>query len=414
MLRSDAAAHPVAGRSSGEKMSIKLANRMAQIRPSATIAVNQKAAALRAKGRDIVSLAFGEPDFDTPEHIREAAKHAIDNGETRYPPIAGTPRLNQAIRDKLSRENNLEYSPEQVVVTCGAKQAIFNLLLALLNEDDEVIIPAPYWVSYPDMVKLAGGQPMILNAGADSDFKITPRHLETAINEDTRLLLLNSPSNPTGKVYKPSEYRALGKVLREYPKLTVVCDDIYEHIYWSETPFRTLLNECPDLADRVVIVNGVSKAYAMTGWRIGYAAGPEALIETMRKIQGQSTSGACSISQAAAAAALEGPQDCLEPMRLAFKQRHDRVVEALNAIEGVECPTADGAFYAFPSFEGVIESLPDVRDDVELAEWLLEKAGIGLVPGTAFGAPGRLRLSFAASIETLEQSIERIRMALSE
>jgi aspartate aminotransferase len=393
-------------------MSMKLANRMALIRPSATIAVSQKAAELRAEGREIISLAVGEPDFDTPEHIREAAKRAIDAGETRYPPIAGTPELNQAIRAKLERDNRVLYGPEQIVVTCGAKQAIFNLLLALLNEDEEVIIPAPYWVSYPDMVKLAGGEPVILNTGLESDFKITPRHLETAINDATRLLILNSPSNPTGKVYTAAEYRALGRVLAEHPRVAVVCDDIYEHIYWGKSPYRTLLNECPDLSDRVVIVNGVSKAYAMTGWRIGFAAGPEAVITTMRKIQGQSTSGACSIAQAAAAEALGGPQDCLKPMQEAFQQRHDFVVKALNGIEGVSCPTADGAFYTFPSFEAVIEALPDIRDDVELAEWLLEHAGVGLVPGTAFGAPGHLRLSFATSMQTLEEGLRRIRQAI--
>ncbi len=394
-------------------MTIKIASRMAQIRPAATIAVNQKAAALRAQGREIISLAFGEPDFDTPEHIRDAAKRAIDAGETRYPPIAGTPALNLAIRNKLERENRLQFKEDQIVVTCGAKQAIFNLLLAVLNENDEVIIPAPYWVSYPDMVKLAGGQPVILNAGEDSDFKITPRQLESAVNEDTRLLILNSPSNPTGKVYSAAEYRALGKVLAEHPRLIIVCDDIYEHIYWGSANFSTLLNQCPELTARTVVINGVSKAYAMTGWRIGYAAGPVEVIETMRKIQGQSTSGACSISQAAAAAALDGPQDCLVPMREAFRQRHDFVVSALNAIDGVECPSADGAFYAFPSFEQVIERMEHMRDDVDLAEWLLENAGVGLVPGTAFGAPGRLRLSFAASMDVLADCIGRIDRALS-
>ena len=300
------------------------------------------------------------------------------------------------------------------MVTCGAKQAIFNLMLALLNEGDEVVVPAPYWVSYPDMVKLAGGEHMIVNTGIDNDFKITPRLLETAINDNTRLLILNSPSNPTGTVFTGAEYRALGRVLDEHPRLMVVCDDIYEHIYWGSEPYRTLLNECPALSDRVVIVNGVSKAYAMTGWRIGYAAGPENLIQSMRKIQSQSTSGACSISQAASAAALQGPQDCLEPMKQAFRQRHDYIVQALNELDGVECPAADGAFYAFPSFEGVIDALPHIRDDVELAEWLLEHAGVAMVPGTAFGAPGFLRLSFATDMESLEASIARIRRALDQ
>lgn len=393
-------------------MNLKFAGRLAQIRPPATIAVNQKALELRAAGREIISLAFGEPDFDTPPHICEAAKQAIDAGETRYPPIAGTRELNAAIRLKLRRDNQLDYSSEQVVVTCGAKQAIFNLLLALLNENDEVIIPAPYWVSYPDMVKLAGGQPVILNTYESTDFKVTPRQLESAVNENTRLIILNSPSNPTGQVYSAQEYRALGKVLAEHPRLLIACDDIYEHIYWGEAPFRTLLNACPELSERVVVVNGVSKAYAMTGWRVGFAAGPEELIATMRVIQGQSTSGACSIAQAAAAAALSGPQDCVRDMRTAFKLRHDYLVVALNELPGVSCPAAQGAFYALPSFAQVIDSHPDLRDDVDLAGWLLEHAGVGLVPGTAFGAPGHLRLSFAASLEVLETSIERIGRAL--
>lgn len=393
-------------------MNVKFAGRLAQIRPPATIAVNQKASELRAAGREVISLAFGEPDFDTPPHICEAAKQAIDAGETRYPPIAGTRELNAAIRLKLRRDNQLDYNAEQLVVTCGAKQAIFNLLLSLLNEDEEVIVPAPYWVSYPDMVKLAGGQPVILNTAESTDFKVTPRQLESAVNDNTRLIILNSPSNPTGQVYSAQEYRALGKVLAEHPRLLIACDDIYEHIYWGDTPFRTLLNACPELSERAVVINGVSKAYAMTGWRVGYAAGPESLIATMRKVQGQSTSGACSISQAAAAAALSGPQDCVWEMRAAFKQRHDYLIAALNDLPGVSCPEAQGAFYALPSFAEVIESIPEIKDDVELASWLLEEAGVGLVPGSAFGAPGHLRLSFAASLEVLETSIKRIGRAI--
>jgi aspartate aminotransferase len=393
-------------------MNLKIANRLAQIRPSATIAVSHKAAALRAAGRDILSLAVGEPDFDTPEHIRAAAIDAINRGDTHYPPIAGTPALNGAIRRKFARDNALEFGAEQIVVTCGAKQALFNALLALVNEGDEVVVPAPYWVSYPDMVKIAGGQPVILNAGEDAEFKLTPRLLQSAINDNTRVLLLNSPCNPTGKVYSAAEYRNLGQVLADQPRIAIICDDIYEHIYWGRAPFRTLLNECPELAPRTLVVNGVSKAYAMTGWRIGFAAGPEEVIATMRKIQGQSTSGACSISQAAAAAALDGPQECLEPMREAFRKRHDFVVPALNDLPGVSCPAADGAFYAFPSFAAVIEQCDQLRDDVDLAEWFLEHAGIALVPGSAFGAPGRLRLSFAVAIDVLETGIDRLARAL--
>jgi aspartate aminotransferase len=390
-----------------------MSNRVAQIKPAATIQVSMKAAELRAQGREIISLGFGEPDFDTPDHIKQAAIDAIQAGQTKYPPVDGTAELKTAIINKLRRDNALEFSASQVIVTNGAKQSLFNLMLALLNEDDEVIVPAPYWVSYPDMVKLAGGQPLILNAGEETDYKITARQLQNMMTDNTRLLILNSPSNPTGKVYSSAEYLALGEVLMEHPKVLIACDDIYEHIYWAEEPFRTLLNDCPELADRTVVINGVSKAYAMTGWRIGYAAGPKELIRTMSKVQSQSTSGACTISQAAATAALDGPQQCVEDMRLEFKRRYEYLVKALNAIEGVECPECEGAFYAFPSFEAVIERMPEIRDDVELAAWLLEHAGVAMVPGTAFGAPGHLRLSFATSMENLENCVARIERALA-
>ena len=394
-------------------MSFKMSNRVAQIKPAATIQVSMKAAELRAQGREIISLGFGEPDFDTPDHIKQAAIDAIHAGQTKYPPVDGTAELKTAIINKFRRDNALEFSASQVIVTNGAKQSLFNLMLALLNEDDEVIVPAPYWVSYPDMVKLAGGQPLILNAGEETDFKITARQLQNSLTDNTRLLILNSPSNPTGKVYSSAEYRDLGEVLMEHPKVLIACDDIYEHIYWAREPFRTLLNDCPELVDRTVVINGVSKAYAMTGWRIGYAAGPKELIRSMSKVQSQSTSGACSISQAAATAALDGPQQCVEDMRLEFKRRYEYLVKALNAIEGVECPECEGAFYAFPSFEAVIERMPEIRDDVELAAWLMEHAGVAMVPGTAFGAPGHLRLSFATSMENLENCVARIERALA-
>lgn len=394
-------------------VSVKISNRVSSIKPAATIAVSMKAAELRKAGRDIISLGFGEPDFDTPEHIKEAAIQAIRDGHTKYPPITGTDALNAAIINKFKRENQLEFGPRQVIVSNGAKQALINLLLSVLNEDDEVIVPAPYWVSYPDMVKLAGGQPVILNAGEESNFKITAKQLQNSINENTRLLVLNSPSNPTGKVYSADEYRALAEVLFEYPKVLIACDDIYENIHWADEPYRTLLNACPELTDRTVVINGVSKAYAMTGWRIGYAAGPEELIKAMVKVQEQSTSGACSISQAAAAAALSGPQQCVEEMRLEYKRRHDYLIEALNAIEGVSCPSCDGAFYAFPSFDEVLDRLPDIRDDIELATWMMEHAGVAMVPGTPFGAPGRLRLSFATSMENLQTCVARIKRAVA-
>jgi aspartate aminotransferase len=327
--------------------------------------------------------------------------------------IDGTVELKQAVIDKFRRDNALEYESNQVIVSNGAKQSLFNLLVAVLNDGDEVIIPAPFWVSYPDMVKLAGGQPMILTAGVESDFKITARQLQNSITENTRMLLINSPSNPTGKIYTAEDYRAIAGVLVDHPKVLVVCDDIYEHIHWADEPFETLLNSCPGLADRTVVINGVSKAYAMTGWRIGYAAGPAEIVSAMKKVQSQSTSGACSISQAAATAALNGPQQCVFDMRDEYKRRHDYLVAALNEIEGIECPDCDGAFYAFPSFEDVIERIPDVRDDFELASWFLDNAGVAMVPGTPFGAPGRLRLSFATSMENLESCVSRIAKALS-
>jgi aspartate aminotransferase len=390
----------------------KISNRVAQIKPPATITVSAKAAELRASGHDIISLGFGEPDFDTPEHIKKAAIDAIWAGETKYPPVDGTVRLKQAIARKFRDENQLEFGAEQIIVSSGAKQSLFNLLVALLNPGDEVILPAPYWVSYPDMVKLAEGQPVILNASLENDYKITAKQLKASLTDRSRLLIINSPSNPTGKIYTASEYRELAAVLVEYPKVMIACDDIYEHIYWGQEPLCTLLNACPELAPRTVIVNGVSKAYAMTGWRIGYAAGPQALITAMRKVQAQVTSGASSISQAAAAAALEGPQDCVDNMRTAYKRRYEYLVDALNGIDGVECPDCDGAFYAFPSFQAVIERMPDIRDDVELAAWMLENAGVAMVPGTAFGAPGHLRLSFATSMENLKTCISRIETAL--
>lgn len=393
-------------------VSFKISNRVTQIKPAATITVSMKAIELRAQGRDIISLGFGEPDFDTPEHIKKAAVDAIWQGKTKYPPVDGIKELKNAIVRKLRTENQLEYETGQVIVSNGAKQSLSNLLTALLNPDDEVILPAPYWVSYPDMIKLAEGQPVILIATAENDFKISAKQLESSITDNTRLLIFNSPSNPTGKVYTEDEYRELAKVLVEHPKVMIVCDDIYEHIYWGEKPFRTLLNVCPELSERTVIINGVSKAYAMTGWRIGYAAGPKEMVTAMIKVQSQSTSGACSISQAAAVAALEGSQDCVTQMRIEYKRRYEYLLEALNEIDGIECEDCEGAFYAFPSFKAIIDRLPDIRDDVELAAWMLENAGVAMVPGTAFGAPGHLRLSFATSMENLQSCVQRIKDAI--
>jgi len=384
-----------------------------QIRPSATITVSAQAMELKAQGKDIISLSAGEPDFDTPEHIREAAIAAIHDGKTRYTQVDGTPELKAAIARKFSDQNDLEFDAAQIIVSNGAKQSLYNLMVAVLNRGDEVIVPAPYWVSYPDMVKLADAEPAILSASPENDYKITPRELQNSLNENTRMVIFNSPSNPTGKVYSEDEYRLLGDVLVEHPKVFIACDDIYEHIYWGSSPYRTLLNACPELAERTFVINGVSKGYAMTGWRIGYLAGPEDLVRAMRKVQGQSTSCPGSISQAAAVAALNGPQDCVEEMCRSFQERYQYIHGALNGIEGVECPECDGAFYAFPSFQKVIDRMEDIRDDVELASWLLTEANVATVPGTAFGSPGHLRLSFASSLEELEQAITRIKTALT-
>ncbi|MBT8041369.1 MAG: pyridoxal phosphate-dependent aminotransferase [Xanthomonadales bacterium] len=391
----------------------RTSSRLDLIKPSATIMVTMKAMELKTRGKDIVSLSAGEPDFDTPAHVREAAIAAIEGGQTRYTAVDGTPELKNAIIEKFRRDNGLEFVPSEIIASNGAKQSLFNLMVATLNRDDEVIVPAPYWVSYPDMVKLADGQPVILSASAENDFKITARQLEASLTENTRMLILNSPSNPTGKVYSESDYRELCDVLIEHPKVLIACDDIYEFIYWGDGPYRTFLNICPELRERIVIINGVSKGYAMTGWRIGFLAGHEELVKAMRKVQSQSTSCPGSVSQAAAVAALTGPQDCVEEMRQAFHDRYRFMHEALNALPGVSCENCDGAFYAFPSFLEYIDEHEEVSDDVELAEWLLETAGVATVPGTAFGAPGHLRLSYAAGMDYLEDAIARLKSAMA-
>jgi aspartate aminotransferase len=392
----------------------RISQKVEQIRPSATIAVSMKAMELRAQGMDIISLSAGEPDFDTPPHIREAAIAAIEAGATRYTRVDGTTELKAAIAEKFRRDNGLRFEPEQIIVSNGAKQCLYNLMVTSLNRDDEVIVPAPYWVSYPDMVKLADAEPAILAATADNGYRITARELANSLNENTRMVIFNSPANPTGQVYTAEEYRALGEVLVEHPKVIIACDDIYEHIYWGEAPYRTFLNACPELAGRTVVVNGVSKAYAMTGWRIGYLAGAADLVGAMRKVQSQSTSCPSSVSQAAALAALTGPQDCVEEMRQAFRRRYEFMHEALNEIPGVTCPPCEGAFYALASFQELIDGADDIRSDPELAEWLLEHAGVATVPGTAFGAPGHLRLSYAASLEQLREAVQRIRGAVEK
>lgn len=393
-------------------MDVLLSDRVNSIKPSPTLAVTNRAAELRAEGKDIIGLGAGEPDFDTPDHIKNAAIEALNNGFTKYTAVDGTPGLKKAIINKFQNENGLSYQANQILVSCGGKQSFFNLSLALLNEGDEVIIPAPYWVSYPDMVLVADGKPVIITTTQEQRFKITPEQLEEAITPRTRLVVLNSPSNPTGVAYSLSELKALGEVLAKYPDVLIATDDMYEHIRFNDEPFVNILNACPNLYDRTIVLNGVSKAFSMTGWRIGYAAGPAKLIGAMKKIQSQSTSNPTSISQVASQAALEGGNNCVKDMVIAFKERHNYVVAALNDIKGVECIPADGTFYAFPSFQHVIDNDDRFNNDIELAEFLLGEAGVALVPGSAFGAAGNMRLSFATSMDVLKDAIARIKKAL--
>ena len=393
-------------------MEIKVANRAASIKPSPTLAVTAKAAELRAAGRDIIALSAGEPDFDTPSHIKEAAIKAIHDGKTKYTAAGGLPEIKQAVVDKFQRENALSYKPEQVLVSCGAKHSIYNLMQALLNPGDEVIIPAPYWVSYPDMAKLTGAEPVVIKTGLESRFKITRKQLHGAITDKSRLFIINSPSNPTGVSYSETELAEIAAVLTEHPEIIILTDDIYEHILWGQSGFKNIVNVCPELYDRTVVVNGVSKAYSMTGWRIGYLGGPLSLVKAAQKIQSQSTSNASSISQYAAIAALTGDQTYINESMAIFKQRHDFVHAGLNDIDGVECTASDGTFYSFPNMQGVIDKLDGINNDMELGEYLLEQAEVALVPGSAFGAKGYMRLSYATSMENLETAIERLKDAL--
>lgn len=394
-------------------MNVQLSDRVNNIKPSPTLAVTNRAAELRAAGKNIIGLGAGEPDFDTPDHIKQAAIQALNEGFTKYTAVDGTPALKKAIINKFKNDNGLEYDAKQILVSCGGKQSFFNLSLALLDKGDEVIVPAPYWVSYPDMVIMADATPVVVTTTQEQRFKMTAEQLEAAITEKTRLVVLNSPSNPTGVAYSADELRALGEVLLKHPNVLIATDDMYEHIRFNDEPFVNILNACPELYDRTIVLNGVSKAYSMTGWRIGYAAGPATLIGAMKKIQSQSTSNPTSIAQVAAQAALEGSQDCVAEMVVAFKARHEFVVSTLNAIDGVSCIPADGTFYAFPSFQKIIDNDDRFEDDIALAEFLLTEAGVALVPGSAFGAPGNMRLSFATSMEVLEDALSRISKALS-
>ncbi len=393
-------------------LKISLSDRIQRVKPSPTLAVTALANQLRAEGRDVIGLAAGEPDFDTPEYIKKAAIDAINKGYTKYTAVDGTAGLKQAIINKFKRENDFDFTADQILVSVGGKQAFYNLCQTLLNEGDEVIIPAPYWVSYPDIVKLADATPVVIEAGISQSFKITPEQLQQAITDKTKMVIINSPSNPSGKAYSRAELRALGDVLVKHPNIVVMTDDIYEHIVWTDEGFVNILNACPELADQTVVINGVSKAYSMTGWRIGYSGGPVDIIKGMKKIQSQSTSNPTSIAQYAAQAALEGDQSFLKDMCDVFKQRHDYVYQTLDAMDGVECPPSDGTFYSFPSFHAVIERMDGIEDDVQLAQLLLEKAEVALVPGSAFGLSGHLRLSFATDMDSLKKALARIKQTI--
>jgi len=393
---------------------LPLSGRVQRIKPSPTLAITAHAAELRASGKDIIGLGVGEPDFDTPDHIKEAAIQAIKDGFTKYTAVDGTASLKQAIINKFDKDNSLKYTPEQVLVSCGGKQSFYNLVQALLNPGDEVIIPAPYWVSYPDMVRLADGEAVIILTGIEQHFKISPEQLEAAITDKTRLFVINSPSNPSGVAYNRQELEAIGEVLRRHPRILIASDDMYEHIWWADEAFSNILNVCPDLYDRTIVMNGVSKVYAMTGWRIGYAAGPAQLIQAMKKVQSQSTSNPCSISQVAAQEALEGDQSCIQVMCKAFKERHDYVLDALNAMEDVHCLPSDGTFYAFPDMTALIERLDGINNDVELVEAILADVGVALIPGSAFGTNGHIRLSFATSLEALQDALQRIKRFIDQ
>ena len=393
-------------------MSITLSNRVKAVKPSPTLAITARAAQMRAAGKDIIGLGAGEPDFDTPDHIKAAAVKAMDNGFTKYTAVDGTASLKKAIITKFKNDNNLDYQPKQILVSCGGKQSSYNLTQAMINPGDEVIIPAPFWVSYPDMVLLADGVPIIIETTQAQHFKISPEQLRAAITDKTRLIFINSPSNPSGVAYTLEDLKALGDVLIDFPNIIIATDDMYEHILWNQGSFVNILNAHPEFYDRTVVMNGVSKAYSMTGWRIGYAAGPADLIEAMCTIQSQSTSNPTSISQYAAEAALTGDQSFINDMCIEFKKRHDYVVAELNNIEGIECLETDGTFYVFPNVEKLIARLEGINNDLEFSDYLIEKAGVALVPGSAFGSEGHIRISIATSMANLQNALERIKKAI--
>jgi aspartate aminotransferase len=392
-------------------VSVVVSRRVQRVKPSPTLALTGRVAALKAEGKDIIGLGAGEPDFDTPVHVADAGVEAIRKGFTRYTPVEGTPELKDAVIAKFKRDNHIDYQRNQILVSTGAKQTIYNLIMAVIDAGDEVIIPAPYWVSYPDMVELADGKPVMPYAGPDQGYKITAAQLQAAITPRTKLFILNSPSNPTGAAYSAADLKALGAVLKQHPRIIICTDDIYEPIFWGAEPFASLLSVVPELYDRTVTVNGVSKSYAMTGWRLGYCGGPVEIVTAMGTIQGQSTSNASSIAQKAATAALNGDQACVREMNRQFKARHDFFIAGLNKLPGVTCLPGSGAFYAFANVDAAMKMI-GAKDDNAFAEYLLLEGGVAVVPGSGFGAPGHMRLSFACSMETLTEALQRMDKAL--
>ncbi len=391
-------------------MSTPLAARLQPVKPSPTLAVAAKASQMQAQGKDVINLGTGEPDFDTPQPIKDAAIAAIEAGFTKYTAVDGIPELKLAVKEKFKRDNRLDYELQQILVSVGGKQSIYNLCQAFINEGDEVLIPAPYWVSYPDIVLLAGGKPVIIPSSSKNRYKLSPEQLNEAITAKTKLLFLNSPSNPSGVAYNLDELKALAEVLKQHPHVYIATDDMYEHILWGVEPFANILNACSELYSRTIVLNGVSKAYAMTGWRIGYAAGPARLIAAMKTIQSQSTSNPCAIAQKAALAALTGGETIrrtVSEMVQEFRRRHDFIVNRLSDMPGIEVIPADGTFYLFPNVQEIITKR-GYANDIEFAEDLLQKAGVALVPGSAFGNEGCIRLSFATSMAILQDALNRI------
>ena len=392
---------------------MKLSKRISNTKTSATIAMSMKARELTLQGKDIISLSAGEPDFDTPRNIKNAAIESINSGNTKYTPVDGMLTLKESIVKKFKNENNLEYTPDQIIVSTGCKQSIYNLCQATLDEGDEVLIPSPYWVSYPEIVKLSDAVPVFVETNSETDFKVTGKMLEDNITKRTKMILLNSPSNPSGFIYSQEDLKDIGRVLKKYPNIIIASDDIYEHIIFNGKKFTNILNVCPELYDQTIVLNGVSKAYAMTGWRIGYAAGNSTIIGAMKKIQSQSTSCTCSISQAAAKAALDDDNSEVTKMVSEYQLRSEYLHTELNKIEGIKYKKPEGSFYAFVDVNGLINKIENINDDFELAEYFLREADVAVVPGTAFGSKNHIRISFATSLVNLEKAVGRIKNLLS-